>query len=246
MKYILNTIGFKDQLDQGVSQKDLVPSVKEMGFDVIEVRNEFLTGDESELVDICKAANESGLDVFYSVNDVLINDDGLNPLLDKYVNEMQILGSDHLKMNIGRLSQVDDQALNDRLFNLLDGSFQLKVENNQTIQDSGLELTKKFLDKMASFQLSDVSYCFDIANWAWLDASPADAADVLAPYTTYLHMKNYQNSQEQLSVTSLEEGELNWRQLIQKFDDISEVGLEYAGDVSTIKQDLKLLKQIYG
>lgn len=246
MKYILNTIGFKDQLDQGVSQKDFVSSVKEMGFDAIEVRNEFLSGDEAELVAIKEAADKNQLDVFYSVNDVLVTGNALNPKLDKYIEEMQVLGSDRLKMNIGSLSAIDDETLKDGLSKALDGSFELKVENNQTIEDSGLELTKSFLKKMRDFKFADVSYCFDIANWAWLDASSEEAADVLADDTTYLHMKNFKGYEGQLSVTSLEAGELDWRQLIQKFDRVSEVGLEYAGDDSTIEQDLELLKQIYG
>ena len=42
--YVLNTIAFKNDLDNGVSQSKLVEKVEQLGFDAIEIRNEFLSG----------------------------------------------------------------------------------------------------------------------------------------------------------------------------------------------------------
>ena len=47
-----------------------------------------------------------------------------------------------------------------------------------------------------------------------------------------------------LEVTSLEEGEIDWLELLGEFTGINSMGLEYFGDPATIKQDLQRLKAV--
>ena len=91
--YILNTIAFKDQLDEGVSQADLVSKAKNSGFNFVEIRNEFLDGSTAELEKIKQAADSVAIGVYYSVNDPLIKKGQVNPDIDRYISEMKALGS---------------------------------------------------------------------------------------------------------------------------------------------------------
>lgn len=241
--YILNTIAFQSRFQAGERQEDVVGVVKELGFDAIEVRNELLTGGDEEITRIANLAQEAGLDVYYSVNDVLVDSEHLTSNLSRYIHEMRLLGSNHLKMNIGKLTKVTSQTLQDELVPLMDGSFELNLENNQTLADSSLDTTRAFYQLASQVELPDVHYCFDIANWSWLDASADQAAVALNPVTTYLHLKNETTVAGKLTVTPLEEGDLDWRKLLASFDNVNAYGFEYAGNEATIKQELVLLKE---
>ncbi|MCQ5068856.1 phosphosulfolactate synthase, partial [Faecalibacillus intestinalis] len=161
--YVLNTIAFKKDLDNGVSQSRLVEKVKQLGFDAIEIRNEFLNGSKNERLAIAKEAQKLGLEVFYSVNDVLVTGDHLNNKALDYVTEMKELNSSHLKLNIGSLSDISKEELLKGLAAILDGQFEIAVENNQTLADSSLAITKKFFEIIQDAGIKDIHYCFDIA-----------------------------------------------------------------------------------
>lgn len=242
--FILNTIAFKDLLDTGINQAELVTRVKDMGFNAIEIRNEYLTGELDELHQIAENAMAANLDVYYSINDILVVGSEINPKIDRYYQEMKALNSRHLKMNIGDLSALKFDLFVKRLTDLMDGSFELTLENNQTLSDSSLDTTRAFFQIISNTSLKDIHYCFDIANWKWLDAEPVEAAKALAPVTTYLHLKNMKKIDGRLEVTSLEEGEIDWLELLGEFTGINSMGLEYFGDPATIKQDLQRLKAV--
>ena len=241
--FILNTIAFKEQLDRGSSQSKLVVPTAELGFDAIEIRQEYLQDDQQELKAIADLAAKNGLAVYLSINDNIIVDGEINPQLPKYLRMMNDLGSNHLKMNIGPLTGVNSSSLVAELKQQLPSSCSLTVENNQTLADSKLSVTRDFFKMLAGSGIDNLHYCFDIANWSWLDATADEAAADLAPVTTYLHLKNVDQQDDQLTVTSLEEGQLYWRKLIDRFDNVSEYGFEYASDAATLKNDLSLVKE---
>lgn len=245
MEYILNTIAFADQLLNGDSQLSIIPNVAKLGFDAVEIRNEFLGSDKSELSSIKKEADKYSLDVLYSVNDVLIKDGQLNEKFTSYVEEMSLLGSNQLKINIGSLEKVNFKELQESLKKVLDGTFELNLENNQTLSESSLEVTNSFFEFVDDSNLPGIGYCFDIANWAWLDATPEEAANSLAKRTNYLHLKNFIHDDGKLSVVSLDKGELDWKNLISKFSKVKEVGLEYSGLTDEINKDLISVRNLF-
>lgn len=242
--YVLNTIAFKNNLDNGVSQSKLVEKVEQLGFDAIEIRNEFLSGSSSERLQIAKEAENCGLEVFYSVNDVLVTGDHLNDKLNDYVAEMKELNSSHLKLNIGSLSDISKDELVKGLKSVLDGQFEINVENNQTLADSSLAVTKKFFEIIQDTDIQDIHYCFDIANWIWMGINVDQAAEELKQVTTYLHLKNAAKVQDELTTVPLEDGDLDWRSLVKEFTNAQVFGLEYAGEPQIIANELKLVKEI--
>lgn len=242
--YVLNTIAFKKDLDNGVSQSRLVEKVKQLGFDAIEIRNEFLNGSKNERLAIAKEAQKLGLEVFYSVNDVLVTGDHLNNKALDYVTEMKELNSSHLKLNIGSLSDISKNELIEGLKSVLDGQFEINVENNQTLADSSLAVTKKFFEIIQDTDIQDIHYCFDIANWIWMGIDVEQVAEELKQVTTYLHLKNAAKVQDELTTVPLEDGDLDWRSLVKEFTNAKVFGLEYAGEPQTIANELKLVKEI--
>lgn len=241
--FILNTIAFKEQLDRGISQSKLVIPTVKLGFGAIEIRQEYLRDDQQELKEIADSAAENGLAVYLSINDNIIVDGKINPQLSKYLRMMNDLGSSHLKMNIGPLTGVKPSFFVAELRKKLPSNCILTVENNQTLADSKLSITRDFFKMLARNGIHNLHYCFDIANWSWLDATADEAAVDLAPVTTYLHLKNVDQQDGQLTVTSLEEGRLDWRKLIDRFDNVTEYGFEYASDAATLKNDLSLVNK---
>ncbi|WAE46286.1 hypothetical protein OUY26_12330 (plasmid) [Levilactobacillus brevis] len=242
-EFILNTIAFKNDLDDGVSQANFVNIVAKLGFDAIEIRNEFLFGNNEELDKISQNANAAGLDVYYSVNDVLIKQGRVNDQLTKYKDEMKRLSAKHLKLNIGDISSMNFALINQQLKSFLNGKFDLVLENNQTIADSNLTNTEAFFKELDNSLYHQIYYCFDIANWKWLHENIDSATKILSGYTKYLHLKNVVGNSDHYTVTSLDEGSLDWRSLINQFRNVDQYGIEYTGQTKTIKSDLEAIKK---
>ena len=157
---------------------------------------------------------------------------------------MKELNSSHLKLNIGSLSDISKNELIEGLKSVLDGQFEINVENNQTLADSSLAVTKKFFEIIQDTDIQDIHYCFDIANWIWMGIDVEQAAEELKQVTTYLHLKNAAKVQDELTTVPLEDGDLDWRSLVKEFTNAKVFGLEYAGEPQTIANELKLVKEI--
>ncbi|MDR0900002.1 MAG: hypothetical protein LBM27_06590 [Lactobacillaceae bacterium] len=222
--YALNTIAFKNLMDAGTPQVDLIQKTKDLGFNTIEIRNEFLTDDPDEFSEIGTAAKNAGIEVFFSVNDQVIENGEINPKIAEYIKQMREMGSDFLKMNVGDFSTFDGNW--DLLAQLYDGSFHFNVENNQTLSHASIKNISDFLSQVNE-QGIPMTFAFDIANWAFVSEDVEKAVPVFEKYTTYLHLKNYAQNREALSVTSLEEGLLDWRQIAKEFTNITDMALEY-------------------
>lgn len=245
MKYVLNTIAFKKQLRSKMSQANLIEAARDLGFSSTEIRSEFLSDNSDELKQIAHFSVSFSEPINYSVNDTLIKDNHFNPKFDEYVKQMKTMGAQELKMNIGQLKGIDEQAFVNELAQKMTGDFKLVVENNQTMADSNLQNTQHFFEMLGTDpHFSDVSYCFDIANWSWLDATAEEAAKALSSVTTYLHLKNVVEATKE--VVSLDKGDLDWRKLVQQFPQVNEIGFEYAAEPNVLKADLHNVKQILG
>lgn len=239
-EYVLNTIAFKSFLEKGGTQAELINQTVDAGFNAIEIRDEYLKGNDSELEDIRLVAQQQNIDVFYSVNDVLMDGNYANEnKLQNYIKKCRLLGASHLKMNMGNYL---GKFLNlSAVIEILDGT-QLFVENNQTISESNLADTYSFM-KTISKETKQISYCFDVANWTWLHEDVNKAADVLGFSTNYLHLKNVTKANNEYKVTNLNDGLLNCKCLIKKFSDVAYVGFEYPASLEVLERELALVKK---
>lgn len=243
-EYILNTIAFAEKLSKGLKQEQLVDLVKECGFDGIEIRNEFLTGDKGELKRIRKAASACGLVIYYSVNDVIFKGGKVNSDLQGYVEQAKTLEATHVKFNLGewRLYQGQFAKEMEGLFNR---EFAIHVENNQNPSQSDAKDFVAFFQEAQRVGL-DITCCFDIANWYWTNTTPETAAGLLADFTDYLHLKNKCTDLRGIRTVPLLEGDIAWEELLQKFRMDIPMALEYPGSLKDIEAGLAAIKRIGG
>lgn len=237
---VLNTIAFLDKLENGKKQSGLIEKVAELGFDAIEIRSEFLSDKKSDILNIKTRAKENKLNIYFSVNDTLINEKNINSKLSVYFDTAIRLGASHIKFNLGNFSLYKGD-LNKDLSPYLKNEIKINVENNQTPDESDLSDFVKFFNLVERNSI-DIGFCFDIANWYWTSTTPEKAANLLSKYTKYLHLKNVIFIEGQPIVTSLQSGNIDWKALLKKFDNNLPFALEYPGEEKQISSDLAAIK----
>ncbi|MGT2717803.1 sugar phosphate isomerase/epimerase family protein [Streptococcus oricebi] len=236
---ILNTIVFKEYLDRGLVQKDLLELAHSLGVRRVEIRREFIQDLAGELQSIREKADQLGIQLFYSVNEDFIVEAAINPLLPQLREEASILGAPFVKLNTGDASKISIETLAKLLPDLQEG-VGVRVENNQTPGHASLKNCSLTMQKIKEANLP-LSFVFDTGNWAWLGESPLRAEEVLGDYTSYLHCKNYQKTDQGIGVTSLFKGEIDILAMLTRFKDVDLIALEYPCPIDTLKADIAKL-----
>lgn len=237
---IINSIVFKNQLENGLRQMDLLGQIDALGFKRFEVRREFIRDGISELVALKEKADQLGLTLFYSVNEDLIVNDELNPHLDRLIKETTVLSAPFLKVNIGDASNVTPQTLQP-VNALLPKNMLLFVENNQDPHHASLANCYQFMTIARQTNLP-IHFVFDTANWAFVGENLSQAALKMGAFTKYLHCKNYYTNERGLETSnSLLEGEIDMVRLIQSFQNISYLALEYPTTIEQVEADAESL-----
>lgn len=228
MTLILNTWIFEDDVKKGAKQAELVDRVSELGADGIEVRREYFKDLDSELPEVAKRAREHNLIVNYSVPDVVFEDDGsVNPKLEEYFKEGQILGLKKIKFNTGHFDKFTGDLKEEFSKFPLD-EIEMNVENDQTPVSGTVVAIKTFLDAAHKAGLDSLGYVYDLGNWAFTHGDAKKAAEELAPYTHYIHLKNViDNNGELLTSDDLNEGMFDWTNLIKELPSDQYYALEY-------------------
>lgn len=237
--WILNSIVFKEQLDKGIKQADLVSQVSDLGLNRFEVRREFLKDLSSELKAIKTQADLYGIELFYSVNEDFLYEGKPNPLIKTLMEEANILGAPFIKINVGDARGVTVSDLSE-VADWLTSGIGIRLENNQDPYNAKIENCLKVMDLVKEAQLP-ISFVFDTANWVFVGDDVEQAVQALAHDTTYLHIKNYKDSKNQLEITTFFEGDLNLLQLLEEFPNVAYVALEYPATFSELSYDLKQL-----
>lgn len=238
-KLILNSIVFKDDLDQGRSQSQLISKVIKLGIRNFEIRREFLTKGIAELQAIKKHADAHHIQLFYSINEDLIVDNQINPLLSEFIKEAVLLQAPFIKLNIGDASKISLQQLQ----SLKVTPIGIRVENNQTLGHANIANCQHFMALCQQAKLP-ISFVFDTANWVFVNDTIAEAVAALSSVTTYLHCKNYHIVNQHPQVTSsLFEGHIDIPQLLAQFDNIEYYALEYPSNMATLNMDIERMQR---
>ncbi|KAJ86833.1 sugar phosphate isomerase/epimerase family protein [Enterococcus faecalis] len=241
---ILNTIIFKNQLDQGVQQEELIDLVSSLGIKKVEIRREFIGNIASQLPKIRKKADDYQISLFYSINEDFVLGNSLNPKLEDFCQEAQILGAPFIKLNTGNAREITKETLqNVNKLDLKDRA--IKLENNQSKENGILDNCYLMMKKMQEAQL-DISFAFDTANWIWVSDSVEDAVKKMNHLTTYLHLKNYDVTNDGLKTTGLFSGELDMIKLLKEFHYIEQIAFEYpCSSIHSLKSDIEQFIQSY-
>lgn len=239
-KLVLNTIVFKEKLDRGILQEELLQDVKDLGINYMEVRREFVKDSLQELSAIAAKAKTLGISLLYSINEDFVVNGKPNEHLATYIAEAQCLDACVLKMNTGDATglAVDDLKA---LTPLFETSLQISVENNQTPHHATIANIKTFLALTDQAGLP-IRFVFDTGNWHWVGETTQEALTVFKTATHYLHMKNFQTTEAGLSTTGLFEGELDIVSVAKSFDHLDYYAFEYPCSEETLKQDIETFK----
>jgi sugar phosphate isomerase/epimerase len=243
---VINTLVFLEQLKNGVPQSELLDTIHELGVKKAEIRREFIKNFESELSDIKNKASELEIELFYSVPEVLYKNGELQSTdIEKYFKEAFAMECLHVKMNIGEFCEVTSQDVSN--LNKLTEQYHMNitVENDQSAANGKVTKIKKFVEAFRQLG-GNLSVTFDIGNWIWQKEDPAENAKLLREYVTYIHLKDV-SGKESPNVVLLNEGELDWKNIIDLLPQDVPLALEYPCGTDAAQQlvtELRKLKEL--
>lgn len=239
---IYNTWVFENEIKDGISQAKLFNRVKEVGADGIEVRREYFKNLPDELKEINDKRGETKLLVNYSVPDEVFTNDGkINPLLKQYFDEAIKMGITKIKFNLGNFKNYNGSLKEDFKQFPLD-KIKMNIENDQTEISGKIANIKYFLQKANQNDVK-IGYVYDLGNWTFTNQDADYAANQLAPFVDYIHLKNTIVKNGKLETSNdLNTGKFDWKELLKKLPK-ADLALEYPMDNDQeLKEQFDLLK----
>lgn len=220
---VLNLLVFASKVEKGALQSDLLIKAKELGFDQVEIRREYFKDLAKEMPVIKKTAEEQGIGLFYSVPEEVFVEGKVNPQLIDYLNEAQQMGVKHIKWNIGDF-QADSSL--DKLAELTKQGIEVNIENDQTQTSGTIQAIATFMEAVKA-QALDIGYVYDLGNWRFVGESEEKAAEALKEYVRYIHVKDVAYENDQPQAAALDEGVIQWREILAILPKDVPVAIEY-------------------
>jgi hypothetical protein len=237
---VLNTLVLQSEHNQGKSQLELVKQLLATDCHAIELRREFGDGSLAELEALNALRLQHQLVYFYSVPENLFINQQLNPQLLQIIGEAEHLGASYIKMTLG--DYVSGQEFDSQqLTSILPASIHLNLENDQTQENTEPEKLKDFFDRFDTTKIK-VGFVNDLGNWIFVNRDAEMATKTLLPYTRFVHLKSYVlDAKGRPTTVPFDQGELDWRAALQKFDSSLPVALEYPTTLTALQDDLRTL-----
>lgn len=223
----LNTLAYMGkQADGKVDQLALLSEISAMGFNIVEIRKEYLMGGHAEIEALAQKAKALQLDVFYSVPAELFIRGAVNDNLVHYFAETVALGGRQLKLTLGEFEQFTSEAVSDLEKLLTEYPVQLTVENDQSVQKGSPEILINFIEQAKEKQL-DIGLTFDTGNFIYIGIDPEEAAYKMKDYVTYIHIKNVELTDDGTVLAGLKTGALDMQAILAVFSDGIPAAIEY-------------------
>ncbi|WP_241622495.1 sugar phosphate isomerase/epimerase family protein [Rosenbergiella australiborealis] len=224
-KIIVVTAAFGAEIvRQAGGQEFFIPLIAQAGADGVEIRRELLPSINETLINLAELAEKNNLFTYYSVPEYLFIAPGiLNPQLAQFIQEATLLNAQAIKFALGAgAGALTKEQLSQQLSHF---TIPLLIENDQT-------LTGKLSPMLTYFEkyhgLSGAQgMTFDMANWLWVDESPIAAAEQLAEYVSYCHVKAATQSASGWRAISLDDSNGEWRQLLRMMPKEIPLGIEF-------------------
>ncbi|AEJ23317.1 glutamate synthase domain-containing 3 [Weissella koreensis KACC 15510] len=244
-KIVLNNLVFAQQKDAGMSQLEMLKIVQKLKVTSAELRREYFDNIEEEILPILKFMKNVPLRLFYSVPDALFVHGELNSKLDQYFEEAKQLNIYAIKFNIGDFQGLTG-AIITKLTNLIDTGIQINVENDQTQESGRLNVMRKFMQVVTDAGLS-IGYVYDMGNWRFVGEDELKAAQSLAKYVRYIHVKDGQGFESSARTLLLGKGEIDWKNILMILPHDVPVALEYpTPDIAAIENGIDMLNDYLG
>lgn len=243
MSLVLNTLIFAKNVENGTSQLDLLDRIAKLGATVVEVRREYFKNISEELPEVHTKSVDNGLEIYYSVPDVIFENDGsLNSKIKQYFDEGMTMGAKKIKFNIGHFDNFKGD-LKSTLGQFPIDEIEMNVENDQTQVSGSVSALMSFLKAVKKVGLK-IGYVYDLGNWAFTNQNAEESADLLAPYTNYIHLKNIINSDNKLLTSDdLNKGIYPWKEILKHLPNNVDLALEYPmNNDEKIKEQMNLVR----
>lgn len=219
---------------QEAGQEHFIPLCAQAGAAGVEIRRELLGSPPLPLKALRQASARHGLRVVYSAPFELF-DLHAAPKLDELrelLAEAETLGAEILKVSLGFFKAPGDLADLGRV--LAPVRPRLLIENDQTPQGGNRATLVAFMAAAERVGIA-TGLTFDVGNWCWTGADPADAAALLAPHVRYIHCKAVSIQGDRLvAVPPVAADASTWRVMFARFVP----GLPRAIEFPLISEDL--------
>ena len=96
----INLLVFKEDLDNGRKQSEILKEISNLDLSIAEVRREYIKNFEEELYEIRQESEKYKLEIFYSVPEKISIYGKLNNDIEEYFKEAKIMNATHIKFNI--------------------------------------------------------------------------------------------------------------------------------------------------
>lgn len=238
-KIVLNTVAYQEVLKENPRQAELIPEIKSLGIDYVEIRREYLTQGVEELKKIAAVAKKEQVMLYYSVPDEAFINSKVNPKLEEYFKEAAFLNAFQMKVTLGDLDKLTKQMaeqLNDYLHRF---TTKLTIENDQSMERGSAKRLKAFMEEAEGFGLT-LGLTFDVANFVYFAENPIESAKVLKPNVQYVHIKNVLKQDGKFVATDMGSGDLEIKTILNEFPESVPCAIEYScGEESAIKQKIR-------
>lgn len=239
MHLSINTAVFEDEIKKGKSQLECLERLPDKIIDSIEVRGEFFDEErvEEELEEISNLCEKNRWKLFYSVPQELFNSDGFNQDIENKIALAEKYNVSNLKYSLGHINvkNTDINELNDILNNT---SVNVTIENQPNDNGSLVEM-KKELNYLNDNHIK-LGYTFDSGNWYWINENPHVAFDELRENISVFHLKDIKSKNTMM----LNNGDTDWRYMLNKLGENIPVFLEYGIDENKIIDEMKKVEDV--
>lgn len=239
MHLSINTAVFEDEIKKGKSQLECLERLPDKIIDSIEVRGEFFDEErvEEELEEISNLCEKNRWKLFYSVPQELFNSDGFNQDIENKIALAEKYNVSNLKYSLGHINvkNTDINELNDILNNT---SVNVTIENQPNDNGSLVEM-KKALNYLNDNHIK-LGYTFDSGNWYWINENPHVAFDELRKNISVFHLKDIKSKNTMM----LNNGDTDWRYMLNKLGENIPVFLEYGIDENKIIDEMKKVEDV--
>lgn len=235
----INTLVYKQQLDRGIAQSELLTDMKKYA-SIIEIRREYILSKQ-EMDKIRNTAVENNLELYYSVPDKITVNKQLNSKFRDYLQEAQDLNCTHIKFNIGDLQNCNQDVIEQIDVLSRKNELIITIENDQTTENGSLNCAVNTLNHLKKFN-SSIGYTFDIGNWCWQKENPTEAFKTLKDFISIIHLKTVNDTKNPATVL-LEDGCLPWQNMVVNTAEDTVVFLEYPIESKYLPNEIEIVSK---
>lgn len=240
----INLLVFKNDLDNGIEQKNVLDKIGKLGVSIAEIRREYLKNLNKESIEINKVAKELNIEIYYSVPEKIAFEERINSKIKVYFEEAKQMGATHIKFNIGNLENLNVDEM-ERLKNIIDDfKIRVTIENDQTPENGNLKCIRNTINIINKNSLP-IGYTFDAGNWYWQNENPKNAFDLLNSDITVFHLKNVNFLNDNPSITLLSEGKIDWKLMINKLSKNVPIIMEYPINKEDILREITQVEEAF-